>query len=104
MSDLEQHFEFQLNVSDLIGFEREYKFHPTRKWRADFCWPEEKLIVEVEGGTFSGGRHTNGKGFEADCEKYNTAVCMGYAVLRGTSKHVKSGELLAWVSDYLEDK
>ncbi len=60
----------------------EYKFHPTRKWRFDYAWPELKIALEVEGGVWSGGRHTSGKGFTADMEKYNAAVASGWAVLR----------------------
>lgn len=60
----------------------EHRFHPTRKWRFDFAWPSHQVAVEVEGGAFSGGRHTRGMGFVADCEKYNAAVLAGWLVLR----------------------
>jgi very-short-patch-repair endonuclease len=33
---------------------REYRFYPKRMWRADFAWPNEKLLVEYEGGIFLG--------------------------------------------------
>lgn len=79
----------------------EYKFHPTRQWRADFCWLEEKLIVEVEGGIYTQGRHVRGKGYEADCEKYNHAVILGFKLLRVTSKHIQSGEALNWIENIL---
>jgi len=39
------------------------------------------LAVEVDGGTWTGGRHTRGAGFEADCEKLNAAVIAGFRVL-----------------------
>jgi very-short-patch-repair endonuclease len=62
----------------------EFRFHPKRRWRFDFAWPAEKIAVECEGGTWSGGRHTRGKGYEGDCEKYNEAVILGWRVLRFT--------------------
>ena len=74
-----------------ITFEQEFKFHPKRKWRADFHLVEKRILVEVEGGIWSGGRHTRGKGYIGDMEKYNTAVMMGYQVIRFSTEQVKSG-------------
>ena len=74
-----------------INFEQEYKFHPERNWRADFLITGTKILIEVEGGIWSGGRHTRGKGFTADCEKYAEATLLGYIVVRFTSSQVKSG-------------
>lgn len=74
-----------------ISFEREYRFHETRLWRFDFCLPEYRLGIEVEGGTSSGrSRHTKASGYEKDCEKYNAAVLSGWSVLRFTSKMVRN--------------
>ena len=73
-----------------VSFEQEFKFHPDRKWRADFHIVGHKLLVEVEGGIWSGGRHTRGKGYIGDMEKYNAAVGMGYRVLRFSTEQVKS--------------
>lgn len=64
----------------------ELKFHPTRRWRFDYAWPEHRIALEVEGGIWAGGRHTSAKGFLADMEKYNTAAAMGWRVLRITPK------------------
>lgn len=74
-----------------ISFEQEYKFHPKRKWRADFLITGTKILVEVEGGIWSGGRHTRGKGYIGDMEKYNSAAMMGFIVLRFSTEQVKSG-------------
>ena len=74
-----------------INFEQEYKFHPKRKWRADLLIVGKKILVEVEGGVWSNGRHTRGKGYIGDMEKYNAAVVMGYQVLRFSTEQVKSG-------------
>lgn len=74
-----------------INFEQEYQFHPKRKWRADFHIVGKKILIEVEGGIWSGGRHTRGKGYIGDMEKYNAAVMMGYQVIRFSTEQVKSG-------------
>ena len=60
----------------------EYRFDPTRRWRFDMAWPERLVALEVEGGVWTGGRHSRGKGMMSDMEKYNTAVLAGWRVLR----------------------
>ena len=86
-SDLEAAFSraFALLAADYPQPVREYRFHPTRKWRFDFAWPEARVAVEVEGGTWDRGRHTRGAGYAGDCAKYNAAVMSGWRVLRFTS-------------------
>lgn len=74
-----------------IGFEQEYKFHPERNWRADFLITGTKILIEVEGGIWSGGRHTRAKGYLGDMEKYNAAAVLGFKVLRFDTQQVKSG-------------
>lgn len=80
---------------------RELTFHPTRKWRFDLAWPTRRLAVEVEGGTWSGGRHVRGKGYEGDIEKYNAAQALGWLVLRVTPQMLTRSEsfwaALEWV-------
>jgi len=74
-----------------INFEQEFEFHPKRKWRADFHLVGKKILVEVEGAIWSGGRHTRGKGYIGDMEKYNAATMLGYQVIRFSTDQVKSG-------------
>jgi hypothetical protein len=73
-----------------LPYEREYIFHPTRNWRLDFAWPVQKVAVEIEGGVFSGGRHTRGTGFTEDCEKYNAATLHGWRLLRFTPQMLEA--------------
>jgi very-short-patch-repair endonuclease len=61
---------------------QEVRFHPERKWRFDLAWPEVKVAVEIEGGIYSGGRHTRPAGYIADMEKYNQASILGWTVIR----------------------
>ena len=39
--------------------QREFVFHPERKWRADFAHVGSRTLIEIEGGIFlaGGGRH-----------------------------------------------
>jgi very-short-patch-repair endonuclease len=77
--------------------EREYRFHPRRAWRFDFAWPEVRVAVEVDGGTWTGGRHSTGLGYRRDCEKQAHAAIAGWRVLRVVPEQVRSGEAVAWV-------
>ena len=77
-----------------IKFEQEFYFHPERKWRADFHLIDKKILVEVEGGIWSGGSHTRGKGYLRDLEKYNAATMMGFQVIRFSTDQVKSGHAI----------
>jgi len=85
-SELERAFLFYIDALDLPRPDREWRFHPFRRWRFDFAWPDRMVAVECEGGTWSGGRHIRGKGFEGDCEKYNAAAALGWTALRATAK------------------
>lgn len=62
----------------------EFRFHPVRRWRFDYCIPSHLIAIEVEGGVWTQGRHTRPKGFLGDVEKYNTATALGYRVFRVT--------------------
>lgn len=60
----------------------EYKFHPARKWRFDYAFPEFKVALELEGGVWIQGRHTRPTGYKKDMEKYSEAALLGWKVLR----------------------
>lgn len=81
---------------------KEFYFHPKRKWRFDLAWPEQKIAVEIEGGTWISGRHSRGSGFEKDCMKYNTAATMGWRVLRFTTKHARGIEAAVMIKECLK--
>jgi very-short-patch-repair endonuclease len=81
---------------------RQFRFDVGRKWRFDFAWPLLMVALEVDGGSWSGGRHTRGAGFEADCEKLSVAASYGWKVLRCTTKQVESGIALVWVERALQ--
>lgn len=60
----------------------EHIFHPVRKWRLDYAWPAQKIALEVEGGIHTKGRHINPMGFKEDMLKYNSAVVLGWRIVR----------------------
>lgn len=80
----------------------EYRFHPPRRWRFDFCFVKSRLVLEVEGGVWSSGRHTRGSGFVKDIEKYNQAAVDGFYLLRVTPQQMESGEAAFIVKDFFK--
>jgi very-short-patch-repair endonuclease len=103
-SDLELTFEFQIKAAGIDAFELEYRFDGSeakRRWRFDFAWPEPKVAVEIEGGTWAGGRHTRGTGFEEDARKYAEALVQGWKVLRVTRKMVEDLSALTYLEQVL---
>lgn len=103
MSNLEKQLEFQMKVAKLPKPEKEVRFHQSRRWRFDFAYPDIKLAIEVEGGIWKAGRHNRAKGFIQDCEKYNTALLLGWRVLRFPSVAVADGTALQMIEQALED-
>lgn len=86
--------------------EREWRFHPDRKWQFDLAYPEVKVAFEVEGANFpfrdpktgemTVGRHLRGKGYERDIEKYNEAALLGWKVIRTTGDQIDDGSFARW--------
>lgn len=120
MSALEDRLALQLRALKVPPPEREYRFaahhvgtepgvrkrlqaEGLRDWRFDFAWPDRLFAVEVEGGAFVGGRHTTGKGFTDDCQKYHHAMRLGWTVYRCESKLIKSGDAAQLVASLVVD-
>ncbi len=82
--------------------ETEVRFHPTRKWRADFLFRQAMLIVEQDGGLFVRGRHSRGVGAELDMEKHAAALALGFRVMRVSPRHVKNGQAVQWIEKVLK--
>jgi very-short-patch-repair endonuclease len=101
LSEGEETFALHCKINKLLP-EREYAFAPKRKWRFDFAFPVSKVAVEIEGGTWSGGRHSRGPGFEADCFKYSEAAALGWRVIRVTTEMVSSSLAIGFTLRALE--
>lgn len=89
------HARVQRVLLPLIPHETEVMFHPTRKWRIDYAWPEHKIAVEIHGGVHNGGRHTRGTGFVEDRIKMNEAQLLGWIVIEASPDHMK--QLFDWI-------
>lgn len=94
MSQLESDIAIQIRALRLPEPLREFRFMPPRRFRFDFAWPDLKVALETEGGTWASGRHNRGTGYESDCEKYSEAAIRGWRVIRVTGKMVKDGRAI----------
>jgi hypothetical protein len=73
--------------------EAEVQVVPERRWRFDLAWRRHLLAVEVQGGLFVKGRHTQGAALVREFEKLNAAAVRGWAVLLVTPEQVTGGPL-----------
>jgi hypothetical protein len=114
-SPLERALENQLRGEGLTGWVSEYRFAAEatggtgrglrkrlaragfKDWRFDFAFIEQKLAIEVDGGTYSRGRHVRPKGYEGDCAKLNVATVLGWRVLRFTASQVNDRTAIATI-------
>ena len=85
---------FQWNLSIALGGRK--PGFPTC-YKVDFGCRARKLALEVDGGTWTGGRHTRGMGYEDDCRKFAEAAILGWRVIRATGDQVRTGAALQWV-------
>lgn len=73
-----------------LKFERQWAWLKGRKYRADFGFPEQKLIVELEGAV-----HRIKARFKADILKSQDAVLNGFWLLRIGSDQVRMNSAVA---------
>ncbi len=93
-SELEMAMERRMRAANVPQWAAEYRFSNVRKWQLDFAWPDCKIALETDGGTWSRGRHVRPKGYEDDVEKLNAAAADGWLVLRATGDMVYDGRAL----------
>jgi very-short-patch-repair endonuclease len=103
MSDLEELLFQHIKLVGLPEPEREYRFAPPRRYRADFAYPEQKILVEVQGGIYTRGAHSRGTGLERDYEKINLAQLNGFMVFQFSRKMIESGEAITVLEKALKE-
>jgi very-short-patch-repair endonuclease len=71
--------------------QEEFRFHPARKYRFDFCIKELMIAVEYQGGIFmEKSGHSNCHGATRDADKANLAQSEGWKVLTFTALNYKN--------------
>lgn len=87
-----------------LAFEPEYRFHNKRLWRFDYrikAIEDGCVAIEIEGGIWNRGRHTRGKGFQGDLDKYNAASAEGWRVFRFSTEDVLTGRAKQFLKEHL---
>jgi hypothetical protein len=116
--ELEDNLFAEFKLYGLPTPERQYIFHPTRKWRLDFAWPDRRIAVEVNGGIYMNknnptnpGGHNRGAYMELSYEKINEAQRLGWKVFmfgpsqcRGRKRTNESSAALAFMHNVLLSK
>lgn len=84
------------------GFEKQFKFDPNRGFEADFGHKKAKLLVEIDGGIYTGQAHGSITGILKGMERSNHAAMHGYRMLRFTPDQVtKEVTAIEMVKDFL---
>lgn len=65
-----------------IKYEKKFQFKSTKHWRFDFHLIEHRILVEIAGGPWSGGRKGKLKNKAWSLDRYDVAEEMGYTVVR----------------------
>ena len=94
-SQLEKDMGDQLASAGLTeGMVEEFRFHPERRWRFDFAWPERTLATEVQAAVFSRGRHSLPRGLPADWETASEAPLLGLRTVIVSRLEIRNGQAL----------
>jgi very-short-patch-repair endonuclease len=102
--EAEDEFAFQIVAYRLPPAEREFQEIPTRRFRWDFAWVKQRLLVEINGSTWVANTgHTSGMGIARDYEKSNLAVLAGWRCLTVTPQQVRNGEAVLMAQEALRD-
>lgn len=98
----EQTFLLMLKARKIPTPKVEFRYHPIRKFRLDFAWPEYLVGLEVDGGIWTSGAHGRGTGITRDQEKTNLAAGLGWRILRCTPGKLATSDTLDHISRALE--
>lgn len=68
----------------------------------DFCVPELKLAIEIQGGIWGRGRHVRPQGYHDDRVKIRKAMLQGWIVLEYTTIDLKENNAEAMILEVVE--
>ena len=108
----EEALAFALRAIGKYHVEREYRWHPTRRFRSDFAiWRSAAendagtlpLLVEIDGAKRGKpGAHQTVDGVDYDCRRSAEALVRGYVMLRVSTRMVKDGTALNHIESLMD--
>ncbi len=99
---LEAEATLKEELTDLaIGFESKFQPIHTKHWRFDFHIVKLRLLIEIEGGPWSGGRGGKLANKAWSLDRYDQAEEMGFKIERFHPDSVLSGYVIDWIKDEL---
>lgn len=109
MSKAEEKFaDYWQQYQELFPLEREYKFHPTRRWRLDYVNLEYKLAIEIQGSGY--GHGGSAKSLANDVDKQQQLALLGWKYFPITASAITKDvaiavePLIQWINLYTNKK
>lgn len=99
---LEAEATLKEELTDLaIGFESKFQPIHTKHWRFDFHIVKLRLLIEIEGGPWSGGRGGKLANKAWSLDRYDLSEEMGYKIERFHPDSILSGYVIDWIKGEL---
>lgn len=80
-----------------IKYEEYFHFKSTKHWRFDFHLIEYRMLIEIAGGSWSGGRKSKLATKAWSVDKYDHAEDMGYRFVRFEISDIGIGRATQWL-------
>jgi very-short-patch-repair endonuclease len=85
-----------------IKYEEYFHFKSTKHWRFDFHLIEYRMLIEIAGGPWSGGRKGKLATKAWSMDRYDHAEEMGYRYMRFETGDIYMGRATAWLRNLKE--
>ncbi len=77
----------------------EHRFHPVRRWRFDYAFPQIKVAVDYDGVMFRSVGHNSLEKIIKDMERSNHAQLCGWDIYKANAKTVQNKEFFAIIEE-----
>lgn len=99
-SQLEALFMLQLRAYNLDRlFTAQVQPIPGRKYRYDFACTSKRILVEIQGGTYSKGAHARPLGIARDYLKCNLAQRHGWRIYQFDREMITNGTAVQFIAE-----